>query len=275
MDSTSPPSTSWTPAREASPHDRIAFTAPLASLGGDRVGQVFVEGHDVLGRGRRVLERQRVAARAAAAAGTPGTDARSRARSDRPRRDRPRWRPGTCRDPRTVRLPRAATASPQAFVERSRTSNGESDRGSGAARWRRLRAPPAPRPPRGAADTTPARAPVRRAIGAAVPRRRLQQAAHDLAARGLRQLVDDLDDARVLVGRHPLAGERLDLVARSTCDPGFRLMTALIVSPRYGSGTPTTAASRTAGCRYSTSSTSRGHTLKPDATIMSFARSTR
>jgi hypothetical protein len=51
-------------------------------------------------------------------------------------------------------------------------------------------------------------------------------------------------------------------------------MYALTVSPRYPSGTPTTAASRTAGCVYSTSSTSRGHTLKPDALIMSFFRST-
>ena len=33
-----------------------------------------------------------------------------------------------------------------------------------------------------------------------------------------------------------------------TVCPAFRLITALIVSPRYGSGTPTTAASRTAGC---------------------------
>ncbi len=43
--------------------------------------------------------------------------------------------------------------------------------------------------------------------------------------------------------------------------PGRRLTNALTVSPRYSSGTPTTAASRTASCSYKTSSTSRGHTL--------------
>src|SRR3954468_1094928 len=43
--------------------------------------------------------------------------------------------------------------------------------------------------------------------------------------------------------------------------PSFSETNALTVSPRYSSGTPTTAASRTAGWPESTSSTSRGQTL--------------
>ena len=47
-----------------------------------------------------------------------------------------------------------------------------------------------------------------------------------------------------------------------------------VLPPRYSSGMPTTAASRIVGCLSRYSSTSRGHTLKPEALIMSFARST-
>ena len=49
---------------------------------------------------------------------------------------------------------------------------------------------------------------------------------------------------------------------------------AITVSPRYSSGAPTTAASWIAGCRYSTSSTSRGQTLYPEATMRFLVRST-
>ena len=57
--------------------------------------------------------------------------------------------------------------------------------------------------------------------------------------------------------------------------PGFAETKATTVSPGEESGAPTTAASRTPGKAYSASSTSRGHTLKPEAEIMSFFRSTR
>src|SRR5947209_13425688 len=59
-----------------------------------------------------------------------------------------------------------------------------------------------------------------------------------------------------------------------TSEPGLTLTNALTVSPRFSSGTPTTADSRTAGCSARTSSTSRGQTLYPEALIMSFLRST-
>ena len=56
--------------------------------------------------------------------------------------------------------------------------------------------------------------------------------------------------------------------------PGLRLTNAFTVSPRFSSGTPTTADSRTDGCSARTSSTSRGHTLYPATLIWSFLRST-
>src|SRR4051812_2975269 len=43
--------------------------------------------------------------------------------------------------------------------------------------------------------------------------------------------------------------------------PGFSATHAFTVSPWYESGMPITAASRTAGCEYSTASTSDGYTL--------------
>ncbi len=57
--------------------------------------------------------------------------------------------------------------------------------------------------------------------------------------------------------------------------PAWSTTKALTASPRTGSGVPMTAASFTAAWRNSTSSTSRGNTLKPETLIMSFTRSTR
>ena len=56
--------------------------------------------------------------------------------------------------------------------------------------------------------------------------------------------------------------------------PSRRTMTAVTFSPHFGSGSPTTAASATDGCVYSTSSTSREYTFSPPVMIMSFIRST-
>ena len=61
-------------------------------------------------------------------------------------------------------------------------------------------------------------------------------------------------------------------VSRSA--PGRTTTSALTASPHFGSGTPITAATDTAGCEAITSSISRGNTLKPPETIMSFLRST-
>ena len=46
------------PAREASPHDRIDWTAPLASPAAIAVGLVLVQRDDVVGRAGRVLQRR-------------------------------------------------------------------------------------------------------------------------------------------------------------------------------------------------------------------------
>src|SRR2546426_6368852 len=56
--------------------------------------------------------------------------------------------------------------------------------------------------------------------------------------------------------------------------PGFRTTNALTSSPLIGCGMPIAAASITAGCVASASSTSRGYTLKPETMIISFLRST-
>src|SRR6266702_8099287 len=54
--------------------------------------------------------------------------------------------------------------------------------------------------------------------------------------------------------------------------PGRRTTTALTIMPRFSSGTPTTAASATASCRSSASSTSGPAMLYPAEMIMSSAR---
>ena len=59
-----------------------------------------------------------------------------------------------------------------------------------------------------------------------------------------------------------------------TVAPSLRMTYALISSPWLSFGTPTTAARDTSSWVISTSSTSRGYTLKPPRMIMSFERST-
>src|SRR5579872_1182103 len=63
------------------------------------------------------------------------------------------------------------------------------------------------------------------------------------------------------------------LVFSDALIPGFSTTNAATVSPRYASGTPTTATSATAGCWNNISSTSRGYTLKPLAMMTSLIRS--
>jgi hypothetical protein len=55
--------------------------------------------------------------------------------------------------------------------------------------------------------------------------------------------------------------------------PSFSSMKAHGVSPHFGSGCATTAASITAGCPYSTSSTSCEEMFSPPEMITSFERS--
>src|SRR5881628_1920536 len=57
--------------------------------------------------------------------------------------------------------------------------------------------------------------------------------------------------------------------------PSFTMTYALIAWSRTGSGTPTTAASKTPGCCLRVSSTSEAETFSPARLIMSFLRSTK
>ena len=57
--------------------------------------------------------------------------------------------------------------------------------------------------------------------------------------------------------------------------PARATITALTVSPRRGSGVAMTQTSWTSGWAYIIASTSAGQTLKPEALIMRFSRSTR
>ena len=87
-----------------------------------------------------------------------------------------------------------------------------------------------------------------------------QRAAH-LAARGLRQVVGELDDARVLVGRRLLLDVVLQLARRAPATPSWpsrSTTTARTTEPRSASGAATAAASATAGCETSADSTSNG-----------------
>ena len=61
--------------------------------------------------------------------------------------------------------------------------------------------------------------------------------------------------------------------SRRPSAPGFRVTKACGVSPQVSSGRATTAASRTSGWRYSTSSTSSELMFSPPEMMMSFARS--
>ena len=86
-----------------------------------------------------------------------------------------------------------------------------------------------------------------------------QLALEHLQAGAQRQLVDEPDLPRVLVPAEPLAATTRSARRRPAC--GVRVAattTAQISSPCTGSGTPMTATWATAGCRASTSSTSRG-----------------
>src|SRR5207249_9173656 len=59
----------------------------------------------------------------------------------------------------------------------------------------------------------------------------------------------------------------------SAAAPSFSVTKAQGVSPQFGSGFATTAASSTAGCRYRTSSTSIVEMFSPPEMMMSFERS--
>ena len=93
-----------------------------------------------------------------------------------------------------------------------------------------------------------------------------------LARRGARQLVHELDPLR-----HLVAGERppqcdAQLGGARPASPR-KTTTAVTASCHSGSARPTAAASATAGWRSSTSSTSAGSTFSPPVTIMSPSRS--
>jgi hypothetical protein len=79
------------------------------------------------------------------------------------------------------------------------------------------------------------------------PDRRVpQRPPQDLPTRGLRQLLEHRDLGGSLVGGEALTAE-IDEVIGLDLVPPWRLTKATTVSPRYRSGRPTTAASRTAG----------------------------
>src|SRR6201993_2293196 len=59
-----------------------------------------------------------------------------------------------------------------------------------------------------------------------------------------------------------------------TLTPAVRTITATTFSPHFGSGNPTTAHWRTAGCSASACSTSVEYTFSPPVTIISLTRST-
>ena len=88
-----------------------------------------------------------------------------------------------------------------------------------------------------------------------------QRRAPDLAARGLRQLGREVDDARVLVGRGLALDVLLQLARerrRAGSWPSRSTTTARTTAPRSSSGAATAAASATAGCATSADSTSNG-----------------
>ncbi len=83
----------------------------------------------------------------------------------------------------------------------------------------------------------------------------------DLAAARLRQLVDELDLARVLVRRRDALHVLLELARELVGEPsrpGRSTTNALTICPRSASGLPTTALSATAACSSSALSTSNG-----------------
>ena len=96
----------------------------------------------------------------------------------------------------------------------------------------------------------------------------------DLAGAALGELVEDDDGLRRLEGGEALAdpGDELGLVDRRRRRRGDT--NARGTSPQRSSGTPTTAASRTAGCGSSACSTSTDAMFSPPDTMRSLARST-
>ncbi len=94
--------------------------------------------------------------------------------------------------------------------------------------------------------------------GARIPARAAE--ALDLAGGGLRQIGDELDEARVLVGREPLLHEGLQLgLGRPIGAAGPSARQGLgRARPCSSSSLPITAASSTAGCCTSVASTSKG-----------------
>ena len=73
------------------------------------------------------------------------------------------------------------------------------------------------------------------------------EAAADLAGFRLRQRVAELDDFGTMKSSRMPRAVADDVCARRASAPGSSATTALIAMPRIGSGTPTTAASRTPG----------------------------
>ena len=110
------------------------------------------------------------------------------------------------------------------------------------------------------ATARPDRGSGRRSTGAfELPLAQLDPA--DLAGQGLRQLVDELDPARVGVGAKAAADVAPGSRSASSSEgswPSARTMNALTTLPRRSSGEATAAASRTAGCSRQADSTSNG-----------------
>ena len=129
------------------------------------------------------------------------------------------------------------------------------------ARPRQSTCAPTPRPATGALTT-------RRSSALALA----QAKALDLAGRRLRQLVDELDRARVLVGGEPFLDEGLERRRRSPPAPGLRTTKALVLVRPSPSSVPMTAHSSTAGCCISVASTSNGETQMPLTLSMSSLR---
>ena len=107
---------------------------------------------------------------------------------------------------------------------------------------------------------------------AQMPRPVAQHVLLDLAGRGFRQLGEHDRLGRLEVGEHRCGSGR-SAPARWPAAPAFRVTNAQGLSPHFSSGRATTAASSTAGCRYSAPSTSIEEMFSPPEMMMSFERS--